>query len=76
MMLKVRVASLTEYADFCNTEYRSILKHVETRWLSLTRVIQRMWDALCSYFASHSDVEKAGKVKNIHRLLSNPITKV
>ena len=30
-----------------------------------------MWDALCSYFASYSDVDKAGKVRNIHRLLSN-----
>ena len=74
-----RVTSLKEYADFCCTEYKSILKHVETRWLSLTRVIQRtleMWDALGSYFASHSDVDKAGKVRNIHKLLSNPITKV
>lgn len=26
-----RVTSLKEYVDFCNTEYKSILKHVETR---------------------------------------------
>ena len=74
-----RVTSLKEFADFCSTEYRSILKHVETRWLSLTKVIQRtleMWEPLCSYFSSHPDVEKAGKVKNISKLLSDPLTKI
>ena len=74
-----RVTSFKEFADFCTTEYRSILKHVETRWLSLTKVIQRtlhMWEPLCSYFTSHPDVEKPGKVKNISKLLNDPITKI
>ena len=73
-----RVASLGEYADFCATEYKSVLKHCETRWLSLGRAIQRtlhMWEPLCSYFCSHPDVEKAGKVRSIYRLLNDPLTK-
>ena len=63
-----RIASLVEYTEFCSTEYKSILSHVETRWLSLRHSIQRtlqMWNPLCSYFRSHRDVEKAGKVRTI-----------
>ena len=74
-----RVTSLKEFVAFCSTEYKSILKHVETRWLSLTKVIQRtldMWEPLCSYFTSHPDVEKAGNVKTISKLLNDPFTKV
>ena len=44
-----RVASLGEYAEFCATEYKGVLKHCETRWLSLGRAIQRtlhMWEPL------------------------------
>ena len=32
-----------------------------------------MWDPLLSYFTSHSDVEKYGKV---HSILNDPLTKV
>ena len=74
-----RVTSLKEFADFCSTECKSILKPVETRWLPLTKVIQRlldMWESLCSYFTSHPDVEKAGKVKTISKHLNDPFTKV
>ena len=42
-----RISSLQEYADFCTIEYKSILRHCETRWLSLRKSIQRtlhMWD--------------------------------
>ena len=73
-----RVASLVEYAEFCATEYKGVLKHCETRWLSLGRAIQRtlhMWEPLCSYFSSHPDVEKAGKVRSTYRLLKDPQTK-
>ena len=35
-----------------------------------------MWDPLCSYFISHPDVEKPGKVKTIEGLLRQPPTKV
>lgn len=73
-----RIESLKDFSDFCSTEYKSILKHCETRWLSLTRSLKRtlgMWDPLCSYFSSHPDVDKPGKVKNIANLLTRPLTK-
>ena len=72
-----QVASLSEYAEFCATEYKGILKHCGTCWLSLGQAIQctlHMWD-LHSYFCSHPDVEKAGKVRSIYRLLNDPLTK-
>jgi hypothetical protein len=74
-----RVASLVEYTEFCSTEFKSVLKHRETRWLSLGQAIQRtlhLWEPLCSYFHSHPHVEKAGKVRTISRLLSDPMSKL
>lgn len=50
-----RKASLGEYCSFCNTEYRQIVKHVNTRWLSLERAVSRVlqqYEALKSYFLS------------------------
>ena len=60
-----RITALQEYAAFCDTEYKAVLKHCESRWLSPRRAIVRMldiWDCLCSYFCSHADVDKPGKV--------------
>lgn len=73
-----RVTTLYEYAEFCSTEFKAIVKHCETRWLSLGRAIQRtlhMWEYLYSYFCSHKDVEKAGKVRTIYKVMSNPLMK-
>ena len=73
-----RVASLVEYAEFCTTEYKSVVKHCQTRWLSLRRAIKRtlqMWDPLCSYFFTHLDLEKAEKVRMVSRVLKDPLTK-
>ena len=69
-------SSLHEYAEFCSTQYRTILKHCETRWLSLrkSRMLD-MWDPVNSYFTSHPDVEKPGKVITISRILTEPLTK-
>ena len=74
-----RITSLHEYAEFCSVEFKTVLKHCETRWLSLGRAIQRtlaMWDPLYSYFCSHPDVEKNGKVKSIFSQLQHPLTKL
>ena len=73
-----RVTTLQEYATFCDSEYKTVLKHSETRWLSLRRAVVRMldiWDCLCSYFRSHADVDKPGKVKSICQILNHPLTK-
>ena len=56
-----RVTALQEYATFCDSEYKNVLEHCETRWLSLSRAVVQMldiWDCLCSYFCSHFDVDK------------------
>ena len=73
-----RVTTLQEYASFCDSEYKTVLKHCETRWLSLCRAVVRMldmWDCLCSYFRSHCDVDKPGKVKSVCEILNHPLTK-
>ena len=74
-----RITSLRDYAEFCSIEFKAILKHCETRWLSLGRAIQHtleMWDPLYSYFCSHPDVEKNGKVKTVYEQLQRPLTKL
>ena len=55
-----------EFMDFTDTEPSKILKHSSTRWLSLEKCVNRLlehWPALLSYFNSHDDVEKPGRVK-------------
>ena len=50
-----RKASLAEYCTFCDTSYREIVKHVNTRWLSLERAVGRVlqqYVALRSYCLS------------------------
>lgn len=73
-----RVTAWQEYATFCNSEYKTVLKHFETRWLSLSRAVVRMldiWDCLRSYFCSHSEVDKPGGVKSVCQILTHPLTK-
>ena len=56
-----------------------ILKHCQTRWLSLEHVVNRVLSqlpALISYFASHDDVEKPGRIRRIHERLSKPVTRM
>lgn len=36
-----RIVSLREFAEFCCVEFKSILKHCETRWLSLRRATSK-----------------------------------
>lgn len=74
-----RIVSLQEYAEFCSIEFKCVLKHCETRWLSLCRAIDRtleIWDPLLSYFTSHEEVEKPGKVKTIFTLMNKPSIKL
>ena len=49
-------SNLFYYCDFCDTTYRDIVKHVNTRWLSLERGVEHVqYAALKSYFASEHD---------------------
>ena len=68
-----------EFATFCEVDPLKLLKHCQTRWLSLLRCVNRtlqQWPALQSYFTSHCDVERAGRVKRIEKLLCNPEVKL
>ena len=60
-------------------EHLKIWKHVSTRWLSLNpsicRIIQQ-WDALCSYFNSHEQLERDSKIKKIAQLLRSYLFKL
>ena len=74
-----RVVILQEYTEFCYVEFKGNLKHCEARWLSLRRAIDHaleVWDPLLSYFMSHADVEKPGKVTTILTLMSKSFTKL
>lgn len=55
-----------EFQVFTGVAMEEVLKHVSTRWLSLERCVDRtlsQWHALCSFFNSHSDCERPGRVK-------------
>jgi hypothetical protein len=50
--------SLQSYCEFYDQEYRSIIKHISTRWLSLELAIERslrQFISLRSYFLSEDD---------------------
>ena len=50
-----RKGKLTEYFEFCNQEYQSVLKHLSVRWLSLEQCMERIlkkFPSLKAYFES------------------------
>ena len=54
-----RKSGLEKYCNFCDIEYRKILKHINVRWLSLEAAIDRIlqqYPALKSYFLSEGMV--------------------
>lgn len=68
-----------EFQAFTNVEYLEILIHCQTRWLSLEKVVKRVlnqYPALISYFNSHPDNKKPGRVKRCTDMLNNPLTKL
>ena len=72
-----RKCKLVEYTDFCDQEYRKIIKHVNTRWLSLEKVITRtllQYQSLKTYFLSED--ESAARFKRLQTAFSNPMTEV
>lgn len=50
-----RKVALVEYCTFCDIAYRQVLKHVNTRWLSLETAVSRIlqqYEGLKSFFLS------------------------
>lgn len=68
-----------EFLEFQDVDPLKILKHVSTRWLSLHKCVTRTihhWPALLSYFKSHKDGDKDGRVKRVADQLENPEMKM
>jgi len=66
------VNSLKDFCSFVNTEYKNVLGHSKTRWLSLHPALNRlieMFDSLLSYFLS---IDKCPTV--IKSFFENPIS--
>ncbi|XP_032232397.2 uncharacterized protein LOC5507745 [Nematostella vectensis] len=72
-----RKAKLVEYAQFCDQEYRKILKYGSTRWLSMEKVVTlllKQYHTLRSYFLSEG--ESAPRFKRLEVAFRNPMTEV
>ena len=68
---------LRSYCEFCDQEYRSIIKNVSTRWLSLETAINRclkQYPSLKSYFLSEDDA--AARFQRLKKLFENPMTEI
>ncbi|XP_064422522.1 uncharacterized protein LOC135360046 [Latimeria chalumnae] len=68
---------LDDFCMFCDVEYRQIMKHVHTRWLSLEVAINRLlqqYTALKSYFLSVND--SCVRFKRLSSAFSDPMTEV
>ena len=66
---------LKDFQEFTETEPLKLLRHCSTRWLSLERCVRKLlqqWAALKSYFNSHEECEKSGRVQRCATLLQDP----
>ena len=69
-----RKEEFTEFQEFTGVALQKVIKHCSTCWLSLQRAVHRtieQWPALRSYFRSHQDVEKNGRVKSAAKQLDS-----
>lgn len=72
-----RKCSLQEYCCFCDTDYRKIIKHVSTRWLSLLTAVERVlkqYMSLNSYFLSESFSQ--ARFTRLQDMFNDPMTEV
>jgi len=70
-----RKGALRSCNEFCDQEYRKILKHVNVRWLSLERAVERalkQFEGLKSSFLSESD-RSMSAVQTLEKILSKSI---
>lgn len=72
-----RKNGLQSYCIFCDQDYKAILKHVTTRWLSLERAVERtlkQYSSLRSYFMSES--ESQPRFQRLQKIFESPMTEV
>ena len=74
-----RRETLKEFQAYTKVEHMQVLKHCQTHWLSILRIVQRVliqYPALVVYFINHDGLETAGKVKHAMQRLKDPLTKL
>ncbi|MCG8622687.1 MAG: hypothetical protein MJE68_11925 [Proteobacteria bacterium] len=72
-----RKNDLRSYSQFCDQEYRGMIKHVSTRWLTLQLAIERslkQYEALKSYFISKD--EPQARFHRLQTVFSDPMSEV
>lgn len=70
-----RVNQFKQFQDFCNISPHKILRPAQTRWLSLSMVVNRIveqWPALKLFFSSHWLDDKLKASENIFHALHDP----
>ena len=81
--------ALQGYADFCDQDYRHILKHINVLWLSLERAVERIllqYSSLRGFFLSENSPKCAansngvesewGGAKRLEKTFKDPMTEV
>ena len=72
-----RKAGLGDFCNFCDTEYRHVVKFCSTRWLSLESAVTRLlrlYQALKSYFLSESASQP--RFHRLKRAFEDPMTEI
>ena len=72
-----RKNGLQSYCTFCDQDYRAIVKHVTSRWLSLEHAVERIlkqYESLKSYVRSED--ESQPRFKRLHYLFEDSMTEV
>ena len=72
-----RKSSLEEYCCFCDVNYKKIIKHISTRWLSLETAVERalkLFNGLRSNFLSEGCTE--ARFNRLRRLFDDPLSEI
>ena len=72
-----RKGQLEQYSTFCDTAYRGFIKHLNVRWLSLQKAVERMlqmFAASASYFRSEG--MKEARFIRLRMLYENPMFEI
>ena len=72
-----RKVSLKEFCDFCDNEYREVVRYISVRWLSLEKAVHRilqLYQSLQSYF--RSEEESQARFGRLALAFDDPITEV
>lgn len=72
-----RKGILAEFCDFCDNDYHEIVRHVNVRWLSLEKAVNRvlqLYPSLESYFKSEN--ESQARFGRLLTAFEDPMTEV